>query len=103
MDDAKKLYSGFDLSSNSTSVSMTINVPAPMLLGFYMNVAIDQNCEKYIKQNNLEKKVKKTIEKIYGTNPIPKYNGDLPKGNNGLGLMLLGVTRVISNIKIKSF
>ena len=92
LDDAKKLYSGFDLSSNTTSVSMTINGPAPMLLGFYMNAAIDQNCEKYIKKNNLENEVKKTIEKIYGNNPIPKYRGELPKGNNGLGLMLLGVT-----------
>lgn len=92
LDDAKKLYSGFDLSSNTTSVSMTINGPAPMLLGFYMNAAIDQNCEKYIKKNNLENEVKKTIEKIYGNNPIPKYQGELPKGNNGLGLMLLGVT-----------
>ena len=92
LDDAKKLYSGFDLSSNTTSVSMTINGPAPMLLGFYMNAAIDQNCEKYIKKNNLENEVKKTIEKIYGNNPIPKYQGELPEGNNGLGLMLLGVT-----------
>tara|TARA_B110000305_G_scaffold58491_1_gene64783 strand:- start:2084 stop:5446 length:3363 start_codon:yes stop_codon:yes gene_type:complete len=92
LDDAKKLYSGFDLSSNTTSVSMTINGPAPMLLGFYMNAAIDQNCEKYIKENNLEKKVQKIIEKIYGSNPIPKYQGDLPEGNSGLGLMLLGVT-----------
>ena len=92
LDDAKKLYSGFDLSSNTTSVSMTINGPAPMLLGFYMNAAIDQNCEKYIKENNLEKQVQKIIEKIYGSNPIPKYQGDLPEGNSGLGLMLLGVT-----------
>ena len=92
LDDAKKLYSGFDLSSNTTSVSMTINGPAPMLLGFYMNAAIDQNCEKYIKENNLEKKIQKIIEKIYGSNPIPKYQGDLPEGNSGLGLMLLGVT-----------
>ena len=81
LDDAKKLYSGFDLSSNTTSVSMTINGPAPMLLGFYMNAAIDQNCEKYIKKNNLENEVKKTIEKIYGNNPIPKYQGELPEGN----------------------
>ena len=92
LDDAKKLYSGFDLSSNTTSVSMTINGPAPMLLGFYMNAAVDQNCEKYIKKNNLENEVKKKIEKIYGNNPIPKYQGELPEGNNGLGLMLLGVT-----------
>ena len=49
--DAKKLYSGFDLSHPATSVSMTINGPAPMLLGFFMNAAIDQNCEKYIKEN----------------------------------------------------
>ncbi len=48
LDDAKKLYSGFDLCSASTSVSMTINGPAPMLLGFFMNAAIDQQCEKYI-------------------------------------------------------
>ena len=92
LDDAKKLYSGFDLSSNTTSVSMTINGPSPMLLGFYMNAAIDQNCEKYIKKNNLENEVKNKIEKIYGNNPIPKYQGELPKGNDGLGLMLLGVT-----------
>jgi methylmalonyl-CoA mutase len=53
LDDAKKLYSGFDLSHPATSVSMTINGPAPMLLGFFMNAAIDQNCEKYIKANGL--------------------------------------------------
>ena len=92
LDDAKKLYSGFDLSSPNTSVSMTINGPAPMLLGFYMNAAIDQNCEKYIIENGLESKVKATIKDIYKTNNIPQYQGDLPEGNNGLGLMLLGVT-----------
>ena len=59
LDDAKKLYSGFDLSNPTTSVSMTINGPAPMLLGFYMNAAIDQNCEKYIRENDLEKEVRK--------------------------------------------
>ena len=56
LDDAKKLYSGFDLSNPMTSVSMTINGPAPMLLGFFMNAAIDQNCEKYIKENGLKKR-----------------------------------------------
>ena len=55
LDDAKKLYSGFDLSSPKTSVSMTINGPAPMLLGYFMNAAIDQNCEKYIIKNGLGK------------------------------------------------
>ena len=63
---------------------MTINGPAPMLLGFYMNAAIDQNCEKYIKKNGLENEVKKKIEKIYGKDPRPKYQGELPEGNDGL-------------------
>ena len=94
LDDAKKLYSGFDLVHAMTSVSMTINGPAPMLLGFFMNAAIDQQCEHYIKANNLEVEVEEKINEIYkkkGT-ARPKYQGDLPEGNNGLGLMLLGVT-----------
>jgi methylmalonyl-CoA mutase len=94
LDDAKKLYSGFDLSHAMTSVSMTINGPAPMLLGFFMNAALDQNCEKYIKANDLEAEIEVKIKAIYdakGT-PRPKYQGDLPQGNDGLGLMLLGVT-----------
>ncbi len=94
LDDAKKLYSGFDLSHPLTSVSMTINGPAPMLLGFFMNAAIDQNCEKYIKENGLEKEIEAKIAAIYkekGTKR-PAYQGDLPEGNDGLGLMLLGVT-----------
>ncbi len=92
LDDAKKLYSGFDLAHVMTSVSMTINGPAPMLLGFFMNAAIDQQCEVYIKENELEDDVESKISKIYKGKERPKYNGDLPKGNNGLGLMLLGVT-----------
>ncbi|WP_397362143.1 methylmalonyl-CoA mutase family protein [Olleya sp. R77988] len=92
LDDAKKLYSGFDLANKMTSVSMTINGPAPMLLGFFMNAAIDQQCEFYIKENGLEKEVESKISKIYKGKERPSYNGDLPEGNNGLGLMLLGVT-----------
>ncbi|MEM1259616.1 MAG: methylmalonyl-CoA mutase family protein [Bacteroidota bacterium] len=94
LDDAKKLYSGFDLSDPMTSVSMTINGPAPMLLGFFMNAAIDQNCEKYIKENKLEEDIEKIIRSIYKKKgiPQPKYIGELPEGNNGLGLLLLGVT-----------
>ena len=94
LDDAKKLYSGFDLSHSLTSVSMTINGPAPMLLGFFMNAAIDQNCEKYIVENGLEKETESKILAKYkkaGTKR-PAYQGDLPEGNTGLGLMLLGVT-----------
>jgi len=94
LDDAKKLYSGFDLSHPLTSVSMTINGPAPMLLGFFMNAAIDQNCEKYIRENGLEKEVEAKIAKIFKDKGVnrPSYNGDLPEGNDGLGLMLLGLT-----------
>ncbi len=94
LDDAKKLYSGFDLSDPMTSVSMTINGPAPMLLGYFINAAIDQNCEKYIHQNGLEKEVELKIKTIYkgDSKNRPKYQGPLPEGNNGLGLFLLGIT-----------
>ncbi len=94
LDDAKKLYSGFDLSDAMTSVSMTINGPAPMMLAFFMNAAIDQNCEKYIKENKLEYLVEAKLKEKYDDNGFerPKYHGKLPEGNNGLGLMLLGIT-----------
>jgi methylmalonyl-CoA mutase len=94
IDDAKKLYSGFDLCAASTSVSMTINGPAPMLLGFFMNAAIDQQCEKYIIEQGLQEEVSKKIDQIYKAKKQkrPVYSGKLPEGNNGLGLMLLGVT-----------
>ena len=94
LDDMKKLYSGFDLTNPKTSVSMTINGPAPILLAFFMNTAIDQECEKYIFKNKLEKKIEKEIEDFYkkkGTKR-PKYQGEIPEGNNGLGLFLLGTT-----------
>ena len=94
LDDAKKLYSGFDLCHPMTSVSMTINGPAPIILGFFLNAAIDQQCEKYIIENGLEKETKMLIAKIYQQKGYeqPSYQGHLPEGNNGLGLMLLGVT-----------
>ncbi|MFV8279990.1 methylmalonyl-CoA mutase family protein [Christiangramia marina] len=94
LDDAKKLYSGFDLADAMTSVSMTINGPAPMLLGFFMNAAIDQNCEKYIKENGLEDTVEAKLKELYDDAGIdrPQYRGELPEGNDGLGLMLLGLT-----------
>lgn len=94
LDDAKKLYSGFDLVHALTSVSMTINGPAPMLLGYFMNAAIDQQCEKYIKAHGLEAEVEQKIRSIYEDRGLdrPRYQGDLPDGNDGLGLMLLGVT-----------
>ncbi len=94
LDDAKKLYSGFNLLDAATSVSMTINGPAPALVGYFLNAAIDQQCEVYIKENALEEVVEKKIAGIYANKGMkrPVYNGPLPEGNNGLGLMLLGVT-----------
>ena len=97
VDDAKKLYSGFDLCDPKTSVSMTINGPAPMLLAFFLNAAIDQQCEKYIEQNNLWSEVKKSQKsKVKSQNKPIYYNplspSRLPEGNNGLGLELLGLS-----------
>ncbi|MDX1830291.1 MAG: methylmalonyl-CoA mutase family protein [Lutibacter sp.] len=94
LDDAKKLYSGFELTNPMTSVSMTINGPAPMMLGFFMNAAIDQECEKYIIKHHLEEETEAKIKAIYKKKNVerPKYQGKLPEGNNGLGLLLLGVT-----------
>ncbi len=94
LDDAKKLYSGFDLCDPATSVSMTINGPAPMVLGFFLNAAIDQQCEKYIRANGLLEKIEKMKADIFkqrGVKP-PNYQGELPPGNDGLGLLLLGIT-----------
>ncbi len=111
LDDAKKLYSGFNLAHEFTSVSMTINGPAPMLLGFFMNAAIDQQCEIYIKDHGLEKEIKAKIAKLYNDKHVerPQYSGPLPEGNTGLGLLLLGVTgdqvlpiEVYNEIKVKT-
>ena len=107
LDDAKKLYSGFDLAAPSTSVSMTINGPAPTVTAFFMNAAIDQQCEKYIIEHGLEDEVNAKIDAIYKDKGLPRpyysshvgdgkaaegKQGELPEGNDGLGLMLLGVT-----------
>lgn len=92
VDDAKKLYSGFDLCDPKTSVSMTINGPAPILLAFFMNAAIDQQCEKYIAENGLTEVVQERIRDKFKDFPLPVYNGALPAGNDGLGLKLLGVS-----------
>lgn len=92
LDDMKKLYSGFDLSAPSTSVSMTINGPAPMILAMFMNTAIDQNVEKYLKADDARwAEAEKKIAALYKDKARPQYLGDLPKGNDGLGLGLLGV------------
>ncbi|WP_020568727.1 methylmalonyl-CoA mutase family protein [Neolewinella persica] len=94
LNDAKKLYSGFDLCHPKTSVSMTINGPAAIVTAFFMNAAIDQQCERYITEHGLEAKVEAAFKKHYDDKGIerPRYNGELPDGNDGLGLMLLGLT-----------
>lgn len=92
VDDAKKLYSGFDLCDVATSVSMTINGPAPVLLAFFLNAAIDQQCEKWLEENSQWSMVNSRSEEKFKMNDQPVYTGDLPKGNNGLGLKLLGLS-----------
>jgi isobutyryl-CoA mutase len=94
LDDAKKLYSGFNLCDPTTSVSMTINGPASTILAFFMNAAIDQQCELYLKKHGLEARVEAKLKEIYDDRglPRPTYQGDLPEGNDGLGLLLLGLT-----------
>lgn len=94
LDDAKILYSGFDLCDPSTSVSMTINGPAATICAFFMNAAIDQQCEKYIKENKLEHLVEQKLNEKYDSKGLkrPGYKGELPEGNTGLGTLLLGVT-----------
>src|SRR6187401_2088529 len=96
VDDAKKLYSGFDLCDPKTSVSMTINGPAPMILAFFMNAAIDQQCEKWIMEKEewkmieeaFKRKFQKLLAPIYKNTSSPN---SLPVGNDGLGLKLLGL------------
>jgi methylmalonyl-CoA mutase len=97
LDDMKKLYSGFDLCEPSTSVSMTINGPAPMLLAMFMNTAIDQRAERYLRSEGRWEEAQRRIEALQrralerGVQP-PSYKGQLPAGHDGSGLALLGVT-----------
>ena len=92
VDDMKKLYSGFDLCAPTTSVSMTINGPAPMMLAFFMNTAIDQQVEKHLRETGGWDKAQQKIDAYFENRVRPHYEGDLPEGNDGLGLGLLGVS-----------
>jgi methylmalonyl-CoA mutase len=92
VDDMKKLYSGFDLCAATTSVSMTINGPAPMILAFFMNTAIDQQIEKHLRETGKWERAQKTIDKYFKGCQRPRYEGELPPGNDGLGLGLLGIS-----------
>jgi len=115
LDDAKKLYSGFNLADPKTSVSMTINGPAAAICAFFMNTSIDQQCELYIYKNGLKEEAEARIKDFYASLPgglserpqyIPYKSEGLPKGHDGLGLFLLGITgdkvlpiEVYNNIK----
>jgi len=94
LDDAKRLYSGFDLCDPRTSVSMTINGPAATICAYFMNAAIDQQCERYIRKHGLEHLVEDQLRKKYDARGLarPVYAASLPEGNDGLGLLLLGIT-----------
>jgi methylmalonyl-CoA mutase len=92
VDDMKKLYSGFDLCAPTTSVSMTINGPAPMILAFFMNSAIDQQVEKHLHETGQWEAAQKKIDQYFEGRERPRYNGELPEGNNGMGLALLGIS-----------
>src|SRR4029077_11537391 len=72
-----------------------INGPAATIAAFFINAAIDQQCELYIKENKLEKEITEKIEDLFKAkgSKRPQYNAkELPEGNDGLGLMLLGVS-----------
>jgi methylmalonyl-CoA mutase len=92
VDDMKKLYSGFNLCEPTTSVSMTINGPAPMILAFFMNAAIDQQVEIHLKETGQWQNAQKKIDEYFANRPRPAYVGELPDGNDGLGLALLGIS-----------
>jgi len=92
LDDAKRLYSGFDLCDPATSVSMTINGPAPMLLAFFLNAAIDQQCERWLAANGKLDAANAAIDRLFAQRGRPRYRGELPPGHDGLGTLLLGVT-----------
>ncbi|MGY0632739.1 methylmalonyl-CoA mutase family protein [Luteimonas sp. A478] len=93
LDDMKKLYSGFDLCAPTTSVSMTINGPAPMILAMFMNTAIDQQVEKYLKEDDARwNDAQQKIDRFFEGSERPQYNGELPPSNDGLGLAFLGMT-----------
>jgi len=92
LDDMKKLYSGFDLCNPTTSVSMTINGPAPMILAMFMNTAIDQRVERWLREQGQWEEAERRIAQLYRDRERPRYSGELPPGHDGSGLGLLGVT-----------
>ena len=97
LDDMKKLYSGFDLCDPGTSVSMTINGPAPIILAMFMNTAVDQQVERHLRADGRWTAAQQRIAALHAEAaargvPPPAYRGALPAHHDGSGLALLGVT-----------
>jgi len=99
LDDMKKLFSGFDLCDPKTSVSMTINGPAPMLMAMFFNAAIDQQIEYYLRENDRWDDAEAVIDEKLGDDR-PEYvpygpDGqpqEMPDTHDGSGLGLLGTS-----------
>ena len=94
LDDMKRLYSGFDLCAPLTSVSMTINGPAPMILAMFLNTVIDQRLERHLKESGTWAKAEAAIAKRFAGAQRPVYRSELPAGNDGYGLGLLGIAGI---------
>src|SRR5690606_5895326 len=92
VDDMKMLYSGFDLCDPATSVSMTINGPAPLILAFFMNTPIDPQADQYLKQAGRWEDASRKIDEYFAGRQRPRYEGELPPDSDGLGLGLLGIS-----------
>ncbi len=92
LDDMKRLYSGFDLCAPSTSVSMTINGPAPMILAMFMNTAVDQQVERHLRESGRWAEAEAKVARLFAGRERPRYRGELPAGHDGSGLGLLGVS-----------
>ena len=99
LDDMKKLFSGFDLCDPKTSVSMTINGPAPMILAMFLNTAIDQQVERHLREAGRWAEVESALDQKLGDDR-PEYvpygpDGQpqqMPEGHDGSGLGLLGTS-----------
>jgi isobutyryl-CoA mutase len=92
LDDMKKLYAGFDLADPRTSVSMTINGPAPMILAMFLSAAVDQQVEKHLRASGRWEETERALDARFAGRERPRYEGALPPGSDGLGLGLLGVS-----------
>ena len=93
LDDVKVLYDGFDLCSPTTSVSMTINGPAPIILAMFMNCAIDQQIEKFTAENGCkpDDSEAKEIEKQVLTNVRGTVQADILKEDQGQNTCIFSI------------